>query len=168
VKHGIFSIARAISPEERLALAPASTAVDHVLMLYDEVGAIADPLAVHTKDGAHGLPPVVTPDQDRALWAPITRADLEKLDAVVKDKSLSLEEARAQAQAIKRKAPFSKAIMQVNPKLDTKQRRLQCSIRFGDFFHFLAPNAEALRHDKPMIWGVAMPVAFKSPPRRKN
>jgi hypothetical protein len=120
------------------------------------------------KKWVHALTPVVTPEQYRALWAPITRADLEKLDAVVKDKSLSLEEARAQAQAIKRKAPFSKAIMQVNPKLDTKQRRLQCSIRFGDFFHFLEPNAEALRHDKPMIWGVAMPVAFKSPPRRKN
>jgi hypothetical protein len=88
VKHGIFSIARAISLEERLALAPASTADDHVLMLYDEIGAIADPLAVHTKDGAHGLILVVRPEKYRALWAPITRADLEKLDAVAKDRAL--------------------------------------------------------------------------------
>jgi hypothetical protein len=120
------------------------------------------------KKWVHGLPVVVTAAQYRALWAPITRADLEKLDAVVKDKSLSLEDARAQAQAIKRKAPFSKAIMQVNPKLDAKQRRLQCSLRFGDFFHCLAPNVEPLRQEKPMIWGVAMPDAFKSPPRRKR
>ena len=120
------------------------------------------------KKWVQGLTPVVTPEQYRTLWAPITRADLEKLDAVVKDKSLSLEEARAQAQAIKRKAPFSKAIMQVNPKLDAKQRRLQCSIRFGDLFHFLAPTTEPLRQDQPIIWGVAMPGAFKSPPRRKS
>ena len=95
-------------------------------------------------------------------------ADLERLDAVVKDKALSLDEARAQAQAIKRKAPFSKAVMQVNPKLDAKQRRLQCSLRFGDFFYHLAPNVEPLRQEKPIIWGVAMPEAFKSPPRRKS
>lgn len=120
------------------------------------------------KRWVHGLPVVVTPEQYRALWSPITRADLEKLDAVVKDRSLSLEDARAQAQAIKRKAPFSKAILQVNPKLDAKQRRLQCSLRFGDFFHFLAPQVEPLRQDKPMIWGVAMPGPFKSPPRRSH
>jgi hypothetical protein len=115
-----------------------------------------------------GLPVVVTAAQYRALWFPITRADLEKLDAVVKDKTLSIEEARAQALAIKRKAPFSKAIMQVNPKLDAKQRRLQCSLRFGDFFHSLVPNIEPMRQEKPCIWGVAMPEAFKSQPRRKR
>ena len=120
------------------------------------------------KKWVHGLTTVVTPEQYRSLWAPISRTDVEKLDAIVKDKSLSLEQARAQAQALKRKAPFSKAILQVNPKLDAKQRRLQCSIRFGDFFHFLAPTAEPLRQDKPTIWGVAMPGPFKSPPRRKS
>lgn len=120
------------------------------------------------KRWVHGLSVVVTPDQYRALWSPITRADLEKLDAVVKDRTLSLEEARDQAQTIKRKAPFSKAILQVNPKLDATQRRLQCSLRFGDFFHFLAPNVDPLRQETPQIWGVAMPKSFKSPPRRKR
>jgi hypothetical protein len=99
----------------------------------------------------------------RGRWAPITRADLEKLDTIVKDKSLSLDEARAQAQAIKRKA-----IMQVNPKLDARQRRLQCSIRFGDLFHFLAPTTEPLRQDKPASWSVALSEAAKSPLRRKS
>jgi hypothetical protein len=110
----------------------------------------------------------VTQDQYRKLWEPITREDLEKLDAVVKDKTLSLEEARAEAQKIKSRAPFAKAIIQVNPKLDAKQRRLQCSIRFGDFFHFLAPNAESLRQEEPKLFGVALPPEFASPPRRKK
>jgi hypothetical protein len=120
------------------------------------------------KKWVNGVVAEVSPETYRQLWSPITREDLEKLDAVVKDKSLSLEEARTQAQKIKSRSPFAKAIIQVNPKLDAKQRRLQCSIRFGDFFHFLAPNAESLRQEKPMIWEVPMPDAFKSPPRRKK
>lgn len=107
----------------------------------------------------------VTPEQYRALWEPVTREDLEKLDAVVKNKSLSVEEAREEAQKIKRLAPFSKATMQVNPKIDSKQRRLQCSISFGDFFHFLAPKADSTKQDKPEIWGVRLPEEFESAPR---
>jgi hypothetical protein len=120
------------------------------------------------KKWTNGVVAEVSPETYQKLWDPVTKEELEKLDAVVKDKSLSLEEARAQAQKIKSRIPFSKAIMQVNPKLDAKQRRLQCSIRFGDFFHYLAPNAESLRQDKPMIWGVPMPEEFKSPPRRRK
>ena len=108
----------------------------------------------------------MTPERYRALWEPVTREDLERLDAIVKDKSLTLEEAREQAQAMKRRVPFSKAIMQVNPKIDANQRRLQCSVRFGDFFHFLAPEAEPLKQEQPALWGVGLPEAFESPPRK--
>jgi hypothetical protein len=113
-----------------------------------------------------GVPVEVTAEKYRELWGPITRADLEKLDAVVKDKSLTVEEARAQAQKIKSAAPFTKAIMQVNPKLDAKQRRLQCSIRFADFFRLLVPDVEPKRREKPTLWGQPMPAPFLSPPRR--
>ena len=61
--------------------------------------------------------------------------------------------------------PFT---VQVNPKLDAKQRRLQCSLRFGDFFHFLAPNAESLKQEEPKIFGAALPAEFASPPRRRK
>ncbi len=108
----------------------------------------------------------ITPEQFRKLWEPITRGDLEKLDAVIKDKSLSLDDARAEAQSIKSRAPFTKSVMQVNPKINSQQRRLQCSIRFGDFFHFLAPQADSTKQDKPMIWGVPLPDAFESAPRK--
>lgn len=118
-----------------------------------------------TKRWVHAVVAEVTPERYRALWDPVTREDLEKLDAIVKDKSLTLEEAREQAQAVKRRLPFSKAVMQVNPKIDANQRRLQCSVRFGDFFHFLAPSAEPLKQEKPKLWGVTLPEAFVSPPR---
>ncbi len=108
----------------------------------------------------------VTPEQYRRLWEPVTRADLERLDSVVKDKSLSLAEAREEAQQIKRRVPFSNAIMQVNPKIDAHQRRLQCSIRFGDFFHELAPAADSTKQDKPVLWGVPLPEEFESAPRK--
>ena len=108
----------------------------------------------------------VTPDQYRKLWEPVTREDLEKLDAVIKDKSLSLAEARDEAQKIKRRVPFTKSVMQVNPKIDAHQRRLQCSISFGDFFHFLAPAADSTKQDRPQIWGVPLPDDFESKPRK--
>ena len=120
------------------------------------------------KKWVNGVAADVTPEVYRNLWEPVTREDLEALDAVIKDKTISVEDARAAAKKMKGREPFTKAIIQVNPKIDSKQRRLQCSIRFGDFFHFLAPNAEALRQDKPTIWGVPMPEAFSSPPRRKK
>lgn len=118
------------------------------------------------KKWVQGVVAKVEPEVYARLWAPVTRADLEKLDAIVKDKSLSLTEARTRAQALKQKAPFTKSIMQVNPKLDAKQRRLQCSLRFADFFRELLPQVEAKRQQEPTIWGKAMPAPFKSPPRR--
>lgn len=110
----------------------------------------------------------VTPEQYRKLWEPVTRGDLEKLDAAAKDKSLTLAEAREEAQKIKRRIPFTKSIMQVNPKIDAHQRRLQCSIRFGDFFHFLAPAADSTKQDKPVLWGVPLPDEFESAPRKPS
>lgn len=104
----------------------------------------------------------VEPAQWRALWGGITRADLERLDAVVKDKSLTLEEARARAQAIKTRAPFGSAVIQLNPKIDRSQRRLQCSLRFDDFFTHLAPDAPRGKLERPEIFGVVLPGPFAS------
>jgi hypothetical protein len=63
----------------------------------------------------------------------VNRGDLEQLDAVIKDPARSETEARKAAQAIERQSPFRAAVIQVNPKIDAHQRRLQCSLRFGDF-----------------------------------
>jgi hypothetical protein len=107
----------------------------------------------------------VEPEQWRRLWLPVTRADLEKLDALIKDPSLTVPEARQAAQAMKRRVPFTKAVMQVNPKIDARQRRLQCSLRFDEFFRHLAPQADKAVTNAPTLFGQPLPAALASPPR---
>ena len=107
----------------------------------------------------------VTPVQWRGLWHPVTRADLEKLDRVIKDKTLTLEEARRRAAAIKSAPPFSEAVMQVNPKIDSSQRRLQCSLGFAAFFDRLAAGASRERQQQPALWGRTIPEVPNAPAR---
>ena len=108
----------------------------------------------------------VVPQLWKKLWHPITRADLEKLDAVIKNRDLTLDQARKEAQAIKSLPPFTLAVMQVNPKIDSSQRRLQCSLRFSDFFKHLAPEASSDPQEVPEVFGVPVPRRFDSTPRR--
>lgn len=109
---------------------------------------------------------VVTPEKYRQLWGGITRADLERLDAVVKDRSLSLAEARRRAQEIKKQPPFSEALITINPKIDRSQRRVQCSLRPDVFFRILAPGQSAEKQAQPRLFGVPLPQALASAPRR--
>jgi hypothetical protein len=110
--------------------------------------------------------PQVEPAMWRKLWGAVTRADLERLDAVIKDRTLTPAEARERAQEIKNAPPFSEAVMRVNPKIDSKtQRRLQCSLRFEDVFKWLAPAASAEVQKEPKLWGVAYPGEVESGPR---
>lgn len=107
----------------------------------------------------------VEPDRWRELWGNVTRGDLERLDAVIKDPTRSVAEARQAAQALKRRSPFRESVIQVNPKIDARQRRLQCSLRFADFFRHLAPEASREAIQKPELFGVALPAELASPPR---
>jgi hypothetical protein len=109
--------------------------------------------------------PLVQPEQWRKLWGNITRADLERLIAVIKDKSVSIEETRAQAKLLKAQPPFDSAIIELNPKIDSNQRRLQCSLSFAAFFDHLAPKAERGELEKPQVFGVPLPADFTSAPR---
>lgn len=107
----------------------------------------------------------VTPEQWRALWAPVTRDDLVVLDRLVKDTSRPLAEVRREALARKRRPPFSAAVIQVNPKIDRSQRRLQCSISFARLFEALAPEADRRPVERPEIFGRPIPAIGDSPPR---
>lgn len=108
----------------------------------------------------------VTPEQWRKLWGPVTRADLEKLDAVIKDRSLDYREARRRAQAMKNAPPFTQSLIVLNPKIDSKtQRRLQCSLRFKDVFAHLAPDTDSGVRAEPMLWGVPFGETVASGPR---
>lgn len=108
----------------------------------------------------------VSPEQWRKLWGPVTRADLEKLDAVIKDRSLDYREARRRAQAMKNAPPFTQSLIVLNPKIDSKtQRRLQCSLRFKDVFKHLAPDADPGAQAEPTLWGVPFGETVVSGPR---
>lgn len=110
--------------------------------------------------------PRIDPDAWRRLWGPVTRADLERLDAVIKNRSLTYREARKQAQAIKDAPPFTHAVIVMNPKIDSKgQRRLQCSLRSDDLYQHLAPEAHTGVQKTPSLWGVPFPATVKSKPR---
>ena len=110
--------------------------------------------------------PRIEPTAWKKLWGPVTLADLEKLDAVIKDKSLTPEQARAAALKLKSVPPFTQSVIVVNPKIDSKtQRRLQCSLRFEDVFKYLAPGAEARVQEHAALWGVEFPQTVASKPR---
>lgn len=107
----------------------------------------------------------VTPEKWRQLWGTVTLADLQKLIAVIKNKSLSLEEARAQVKVMKTKPPFTTSVIELNPKIDRSQRRLQCSLGFEAFFDHFAPTAERGILATPRVFGIALPGSFESKPR---
>ena len=54
-----------------------------------------------TKRIVNIVAPTITPELWQKLWAPVRLADLERLDAVIKDRSLTPTQARERAQAIK-------------------------------------------------------------------
>jgi len=113
--------------------------------------------------------PVVRPELWRQLWAPVTYADLLRFDALVKDLGPSVEETRRLALKMKNSPPFSAAVIQVNPRIDARgQRRLQCSLRFADFFEHLAPGADRAAQEHPALFGVAYPGPIASKPRERN
>jgi hypothetical protein len=110
--------------------------------------------------------PVITPELWRRLWGPVTYADLQHLDRVIKDTSTPIHEVRRQAQRIKNAPPFTHAIIQVNPKIDSRgQRRLQCSLRFSDFFKYLMSGVDAKPQSTPALFGQAFPNPIPSKPR---
>lgn len=113
--------------------------------------------------------PVISPALWRQLWAPVTYADLRRLDALIKDQGPSIEELRKLALKMKNSPPFSEAVMQVNPKIGTDgQRRLQCSLRFADFFQLLVPGGNPKPQAHPTLFGVEYPGPIASKPRGRD
>ena len=107
----------------------------------------------------------IEPQDWRKLWGDLERADLERLDAVIKE-TPDYREARQLAQAMKREPKFKSSIITLNPKIDSKsQRRLQCSLSWSKVFKYLAPDADPSVQDKPILWGVPVDIQVASAPR---
>ena len=107
----------------------------------------------------------IEPDQWRKLWAPVTRKDLEAMDKLVKDTSRPIAEVRREVLKRKKLPPFSQAVIQLNPKIDKSQRRLQCSISYVRIFKNLAPGRERKAQPFAGIFGRRIPSIPASPPR---
>jgi hypothetical protein len=107
----------------------------------------------------------INPAQWRELWAPITRSDLEEMDRLVKDTAKSVEDVRRAVLRRKKQPPFSQAVIQLNPKIDTRQRRLQCSISYVRLFQKLAPERSRKPVEHPEIFGRPIPDIPASPRR---
>lgn len=119
-----------------------------------------------TKRIVNIVAPEISPALWRKLWGPVTYADLRRLDALIKDTGPAVEETRRRALKMKNAPPFTEAVIQLNPKIDTRgQRRLQCSIRFKDVFSHLAPGADAKPREHPTLFGVEYPGPIASKPR---
>jgi hypothetical protein len=113
--------------------------------------------------------PVIPPELWRKLWGPVTYADLLRLDALIKDQGPSVEEIRKRALTMKNSPPFSVAMIQVNPRIDPQgQRRLQCSLRFADFFRLLLPGADVKPPEHPSLFGVEYPGLIDAQPPQLN
>jgi hypothetical protein len=110
--------------------------------------------------------PVVQPSDWRRLWGPLQRADLEALDALVRDRSRPHDEVQRAAQAMKRRPPYSQSIITLNPKIDSKgQRRLQCSLGYDALFKYLLPGTDPAPEAAPTLFGQPVPVLRNSGPR---
>jgi hypothetical protein len=107
----------------------------------------------------------ITAQQWRSLWAPVTRRDLEAMDHLVKDTSFSIDEVRREVLRRKKQPPFSEAVIQLNPKIDPSQRRLQCSISYVRLFGNLAPGRSRKAQPFAEILGRRIPPVRASWPR---
>lgn len=110
--------------------------------------------------------PVITPETMKKLWGDVTRSDLVRLDALIKDTSIHYKEVRKQAKAMKKTHPFNTSIITLNPKIGSRgQRRLQCSLSFTKVFKYLAPDADREIQDPPKLWGELLTTTVASKPR---
>jgi hypothetical protein len=107
----------------------------------------------------------IEPEQWRQLWAPVTRKDLEAMDKLVKDTSRPVAEVRKEVLRRKKQPPFSQAVIQLNPKIDQSQRRLQCSISYVRLFKNLAPGRDRKAQSFAEVFGRRIPPITASPPR---
>lgn len=110
--------------------------------------------------------PVVQPTVWRQLWGPLTRADLEALDTLIRDRTRPYQEVQKAARNMKSRPPYSQSIIVLNPKIDRHgQRRLQCSLRYDDLFRYLLPDSDPAPEESPHLFGQPVPILSDSGPR---
>lgn len=93
----------------------------------------------------------VEPNRWRSLWEPVAFADLKRFDDLCRDPARPVEETRRLALRWRAEEPYRLAAIQLQPRLDDRQRRLDATLRATEFRKLLGPDAAAA--DAPVLWG---------------
>jgi len=99
---------------------------------------------------------LISPEKWRTLWGSVTPQDIQKLQAIAK--TGDIEEAR---EAAKTEAARLRALtkgMDINPKINSEQRRIQCSIPFDMFYKVFLKDPQPEPQKKPELWGKPFPA----------
>ena len=101
------------------------------------------------------------------LWGQLTLAEIQQIDAVVKNMSEHYSTVRAKAQQWKGLPAVGTSTLVINPKIDSKtQRRIQCSLPYSTFWKYA--GRKPAPQDCPELWGHVFPNPIKSSARTFN
>jgi hypothetical protein len=97
---------------------------------------------------------IITANYWRSFWGGYTEEAIRQLDRIIKNRDLTPDEARAEAQKfIASQLRGKRGIISLHSKIDSKtQRRLQCSIPFTDFFDKVT-KTRAEEDETFNLWG---------------
>jgi hypothetical protein len=103
----------------------------------------------------------------QGLWGQLSLAEIQQIDAVVKNQAEHYSTVRAKAQQWKAMPAVKTSTLVINPKIDSKtQRRIQCSLPYSVFWKFAGRSPEP--QDWPELWGHVFPNPIKSSARMFN
>ena len=101
------------------------------------------------------------------MWGQLTLAEIQQIDAVVKNQSEHYSSVRIKAQAWKNRLVVGTSTIVINPKIDSgTQRRIQCSLPYKTFW--AATGREPEIQKNPELWGHVFPNPIKSNARKFN
>ncbi len=93
----------------------------------------------------------IEPERWRSLWEPVAFADLKRFDDLCRDPARPVEETRRLALRLRTEAPYRLAAIQLQPRLDDRQRRLDATLRTEEFRKLLGPDGTVT--GDPALWG---------------
>lgn len=94
----------------------------------------------------------ISPESWRELWTPVAFADVLRFDDLCRDPARPSEETRRLALRWRAEPPYSAAAIQLLPRLEARQRRLNALLRPEDFRRL--PGADSSPTSAPTLWGV--------------
>jgi hypothetical protein len=103
----------------------------------------------------------------QSLWGQLTLAELQQIDAMVKNMGEHYSTVRAKAQQWKAKPAVQTSTLVINPKIDSKtQRRIQCSLPYTTFWKHAGRKPAAQNY--PELWRHVFPNPINSSARTFN